>query len=203
MILSNEGIRAALQTGQISISPEPQPDQYTTSAVDLILGDADLFRVWDAPKFSAPGVKVELNLAEQEFGKTAFGYLTTPRLESDGTFILPPYGKCPLHFLAMTRERVCLKRESLIAARVEGRSSFARIGLIVHLTAPTIHAGFQGPITLEIINFGPFHVKFVPFKTRLCQLIFERLETQPQGEPVTAFQEQTTPAGESRLSRLS
>jgi deoxycytidine triphosphate deaminase len=43
--------------------------------------------------------------------------------------------------LATTRERVHLRHEARIAARVEGRSSLARVGLIVHLTAPTIHAG--------------------------------------------------------------
>ena len=42
---------------------------------------------------------------------------------------------------------------------------------MVHLTAPTIHAGFNGTITeddLEMVNHGPFHLKFVPSQTRVC-----------------------------------
>jgi dCTP deaminase len=47
--------------------------------------------------------------------------------------------------LAITRERVHLNKSSYkLAAGVEGRTSLARIGIIVHLTAPTIHAGFNG-----------------------------------------------------------
>lgn len=198
MILSNEGIQQALRQGQISITPAPTPDQYTTSAVDLFLGAADVCRVWDRGKFNLPGVKVELNLALQDFGRTALGYLVEAHHELDGSVILPPYHMEPVHLLAMTRERVCLNREARLAARVEGRSSFARLGLLVHLTAPTIHAGFRGPITLEIINFGPFCVKLVPSQTRICQLIFERLESEPIGEPVTAFQNQTSPAGDPK-----
>jgi dCTP deaminase len=198
MILSNEGIQQAIAKGQIGIDPAPAADQYTTSAVDLILGGTEVCKVWDRAKFTVVGVKVELNLALQEFGKTAAAYLVPATCERDGTVILPPFVTEPAHLLAMTRERVCLNREAKLAARVEGRSSFARLGLVVHLTAPTIHAGFRGPITLEIINFGPFYLRFVPGQTRICQLIFERLESEPIGGPVTAFQDQTTPAGDPR-----
>lgn len=48
--------------------------------------------------------------------------------------------------LAITHERVELPKESKIAARVEGRSTLARLGLAVHMTAPTIHCGFAGNI---------------------------------------------------------
>ena len=74
----------------------------------------------------------------------------------------------------------------------------ARIGIIVHLTAPTIHAGFGGSIALEMINFSPFYLKMVPNKTRICQLIVERLESDPTREINTAFQGQTVPTGEKR-----
>ncbi len=49
-----------------------------------------------------------------------------------------------------------------LAARVEGRSSWARCGLLVHFTAPTIHAGFKGPIILEICNLGPATISLRP-----------------------------------------
>jgi hypothetical protein len=45
--------------------------------------------------------------------------------------------------------------------------------------APTIHAGFDGFITLEVINHGPFDLKLVPHRTTMCQYIFERLSETP------------------------
>jgi dCTP deaminase len=138
MILSDAGIQEAIKQGQLEISPTPQLDQYTTSAVDLFLADG--FHGWDQSKFTIPGVTVSLNLAEQRYGATAAGYLKPLSIERDGSFILPPYHESPRPVLAMTRERVHLKPGSRLAARVEGRSSLARIGLMVHLTAPIIHA---------------------------------------------------------------
>jgi dCTP deaminase len=105
---------------------------------------------------------------------------------------LPPFQKHPWHFLAQTRERITLSHK--VAARVEGRSSLARTGLIVHLTAPIIHSGFDATITLEMINFGPFFLKLAP-GMRICQIVFEKLETPASGEIRTIFQHQTEPGG--------
>jgi dCTP deaminase len=75
--------------------------------------------------------------------------------------------------LGWTAERVHLKSIARIAARVEGKSSLARLGLAIHVTAPTIHTGFEGQIQLELINHGP-----LPIRLRkgmpICQLIFEQ-----------------------------
>jgi dCTP deaminase len=193
MILSDAGIKQAIHLRQLEISPEPKEDQYTTSAVDLFLGN--VFQGWDETPFKVPGSRVELNLAEQKFQATAAGFLRDLPLEQDGCFVLTPYAKSPLPVLAMTREKVHLKPGSKLAARVEGRSSFARLGLMVHLTAPTIHANFNAPITLEMINHGPFFLRLVPGKTRICQLIVERLESDPAADIRTDFQHQSKPSG--------
>ena len=196
MILSDDDIRSALRDGLIEIDPPPEADQYTTSAVDLTLGDE--FLIWDKEKLTVPGLTLELNLAEQQYQLTARQYLKKLPCESDGSVVLPPYGKSPWHILGLTNELVHLKADSRLAARVEGRSSHARLGLVVHLTAPTIHAHFRGRITLEIINFGPFTLRLVPRKTRICQLIFERLESAPGGEIATRFQGQTSSKGRTK-----
>jgi dCTP deaminase len=196
MILSNDGIKKALQKGALEISPAPDETQYTTSAVDLHLGDE--FYGWDASKLQVLGVKVELDLSAQKFNETARAYLVPLKKQDDGSIIFPPFREHPWHMLAITRERVHLNRDYKLAARVEGRSSLARIGIIVHLTAPTIHAGFNGKITLELINFSPFYLKMVPNKTRICQLIVELLESEPTREINTAFQGQTVPSGEKK-----
>jgi len=193
MILSNQGIKRALDAGDLIIDPLPEADQYTTSAVDFFVGSD--FRCWDEKIFKVSGATVTLNLAEQKFQMTAAAYLRKMELEKDGTFLFPPYAKTGTHVLGITRELVHLKMGSKLAARVEGRSSLARIGLVVHLTAPTIHAGFKGNITLEIINHSPFWLKLEPNKTRLCQIIFEQLESDPSSEIKTDFQGQTSPSG--------
>lgn len=193
MVLSDEGIKGALACGAIEIDPLPDEDQYQTSSVDIFLGDS--FRIWDPARFTARGVDVHLNLAEQTFQNTANAYAIPAPREADNSVILPPFSREPRVLLCLTRERLHLRKESALAARVEGRSSLARIGLVVHLTAPIIHAGFNGPITLEIVNHGPFYVKFVPNRTRICQFIFERLEKAALGELNTSFQGQTTPIG--------
>src|SRR5262249_40241594 len=59
-----------------------------------------------------------------------------------------------------------------LAARVEGKSSLARLGLVIHMTAPTIHADFEGRIRLEMMNHGAVPIRLWP-GMRICQLIFE------------------------------
>jgi dCTP deaminase len=193
MILSNTGIQQCLAAGEIEIDPRPGADQYTTSAVDLFLGGE--FQIWNPDVFQVPGASVVLDLAQQSFLLTAKAYLKSLSPSQDGSVIFPPFREVPAHMLAITRERVDLKKTSRLAARVEGRSSLARLGLLVHLTAPIIHSGFRGVITLEMVNLGPFHLKLVPQKTRICQLVFERLESDPAGEIATAFQGQGKPSG--------
>lgn len=197
MILSDEGIKRALASGEIEIDPAPAPDHYAPSAVDITLGDISTFFVWDLDRFKTPGVSVTLNLHEQRFGQTLKQYSRPVVPEKDGSVILRPYHIEPNVMLCQTLQRIFLKPESKLAARVDGRSSGARSGLLVHLTAPTIHAGFSGTITLEMVNLGPFDLKLVPKQSRICQYVFERLETPPVIEMKSTFQHQTTPHGKT------
>ncbi|MBF0568171.1 MAG: dCTP deaminase [Nitrospirae bacterium] len=79
------------------------------------------------------------------------------------------------------------------AARIEGKSSYARFGLLVHFTAPTIHADFSGTITLELMNLGPFPITLYP-NVPICQIVFEKVEGEIANSP-SQFQGQTTPEG--------
>jgi dCTP deaminase len=90
--------------------------------------------------------------------------------------------------LGFTREIIQLPVRSRIAARVEGKSSLARIGVGVHVTAPTIHAGFgvdptrpdqRGTvIQLEIFNLAEWSV-ILDVGMRICQLILEEVREVP------------------------
>jgi dCTP deaminase len=89
--------------------------------------------------------------------------------------------------LGFTQQRIRLPTRSRIVARVEGRSSLARLGVGVHVTAPTIHAGFGArnaastgaPIQLEIFNLGEWTV-VLDVGMPICQLIFEEVREMPQ-----------------------
>ncbi len=190
MILSDGEIKAAIRLGKIGIDPLPTEEQYTTSALDLVLGD-EILRLKTSEELKAEepkGVerpiivdptKVVVRDLLQKYAKPL------PR-EPDGSFILQPNQ----FVLGITRESVTLPRTSKIAARVEGRSTLARLGLVVHLTAPTIHAGFSGPIVLEMCNFGNYHLLLTPGRLHICQLIFERLGKIPTGPLRTKYQRQ-------------
>jgi len=73
------------------------------------------------------------------------------------------------------------------------------MGLAVHLTAPTIHAGWEGKITLEMVNLGGWPIKLRPGELRICQLVFERVGEFPDSENDSdsppQFQGQRSPAG--------
>ena len=120
---------------------------------------------------------------------------------------IDPTARYPLKpetlILGCTKEYVDLK-QSRLAARVEGTSSLARYGLSIHLTAPTIHAGFQGTIRLEIINHG--HYPNILWRDmRICQIIFEQTFGTPEKDYEGQFagQRPTYPATEPTFSKRS
>jgi deoxycytidine triphosphate deaminase len=84
---------------------------------------------------------------------------------------------------------------------VNAKSTRARTGIIVHFTAPTIHAGWEGKITLEIANFGPFHL-VLQENDVIAQLTVATISSAPDltlkvGRSMTAQQVDVTgkPAG--------
>ena len=138
MILSNREIHKALDEERLSIFPEPSPRHkfegvdcpYNTSSVDLRLGNEI---VW--PKEDRP---IALDLTRGSIAS----YLSS-NSEKRSISKSEPFQLKPNHFiLAKTLETVhfpIVDSTICLAARVEGKSSFARCGLLVHFTAPTIH----------------------------------------------------------------
>jgi len=113
---------------------------------------------------------------------------TSPEDVTTHGFDLPP--NAPYNFiLGWTFERIYLPHTSRLCARVEGKSSLGRMGLGVHVTAPTIHSGFghnrQNPndhgarLRLEIWNVGPLPIELVQ-GMRICQLIIEEVREVPR-----------------------
>lgn len=75
--------------------------------------------------------------------------------------------------LGITKERITLPGD--ICGWLNSRSRFARLGLMVHITAPFIQPGVDNKQVLEIYNAGPNNLEIIPGE-RLCQLILERCE---------------------------
>jgi dCTP deaminase len=106
--------------------------------------------------------------------------------------------------LAQTLEKVTIPND--LVGFVEGRSSYARVGVTIHVTAPKIDPGFCGHITLEMANFGQAPVELCAEEARPAQLMLFRIST-PLGEnhvygsgPNDGFQHQNRPipSGEPR-----
>jgi dCTP deaminase len=180
MLLSDREILAALERGAVRITPLPDVRFLSSSALDLSLGGE--IRVWQtssgSPEVVRPG---QAGFEFLEFAEQRTRALEIP---PDG-FDLPPRG----FVLGWTRELVQFPHRSRIAARVEGKSTLARLGLGIHVTAPTIHAGFGydprdpekvgNPIQLEIFNIGTFAIRLEKGMA-ICQLIFEEVHGTPQ-----------------------
>ena len=143
------------------------------------------------------GVKVSLANGIKPIEDAGF-YLTRDLEEKDKlgqpeTFTL----KSKMFVLAMTYEKVTVPLNMI--ARIEGRSTYARVGLSMHQTAPWIQPGYEGQITLEIMNNGPLQIELTPIHDRPCQLTFFQLsspvpKTESYGSRETdVYQGQTHP----------
>ena len=192
MILSDLAIQQALRDRELIIDPEPPLEHYNTSAVDLRLGES--LKAWREDLINARGVDLRLWYDDIDFPTTMANFIQDAPLEA-GAFILQPRQFA----LGQTLEKVGFPIAGRLAARVEGRSSLARLGVVVHLTAPTIHNDFGGEegarITLEIINMGPFRIGLRPGRTRICQLIIERVEGEIGGDQQGQFRLQQDQIG--------
>lgn len=108
---------------------------------------------------------------------------------SQGLLILPPGGFA----LASTLERVEIPND--LAGRLEGKSSLARSGLVIHTTAGFVDPGFRGYPTLELANVGNSHLYIHP-RALVCQMAFEVLDKpaeRPYGHPdrTSKYQDQS------------
>jgi dCTP deaminase len=99
--------------------------------------------------------------------------------------------------LAETLEVITVPRDMI--ARVEGRSTYARMGLSMHQTAPWLQPGWTGKIILEIMNNGKITIELTPEIDHPCQITFFQLTSELAkelaygGKPGDVYQEQLHP----------
>jgi len=174
MILSQVNLRAAVEAGEISFTPPIEEKQWGEASIDLRLG-------FSFTRISEAG-SMTLSVADglATLGKS--GLWATKELQLKDAlrdrerFVLEP-GK---FVLAMTYESIKVPKNMI--ALVEGRSTYARVGLSMHQTAPWIQPSWSGPIILEIMNHGPLRIELTPVIDRPCQLTFFELKTELPSE---------------------
>ncbi|GGI03313.1 dCTP deaminase [Egicoccus halophilus] len=187
MILSDRSIRSALQTGRLVV--EPLDDgAVQPSSVDVRL--APHFRVFANHRYAMIDVRQEqpdlTDLVEVPLGE--------PFVLHPGEFVL-----------GSTLERIALPDD--LVARIEGKSSLARLGLVIHSTAGFVDAGFAGDVTLELSNVATLPILLYP-GMRIAQFAFFQLDTpaeHPYGSraPGSKYQGQQGPtASRYHLNRI-
>ncbi|CAN5890074.1 dCTP deaminase [soil metagenome] len=166
MLLSDRDIRAEVDAGRVSLEPYAA-DLVQPSSVDVRLDR--LFRVFENHRYP------HIDPAEEQPELTRMVQPTggEPFILHPGEFVL-----------GSTYEIVTLPDD--IAARLEGKSSLGRLGLLTHSTAGFIDPGFTGHVTLELSNAATLPIKLWP-GMKIGQLCFFRLSSaseHPYGSAV-------------------
>ncbi|CAA9577241.1 MAG: Deoxycytidine triphosphate deaminase (dUMP-forming) [uncultured Thermomicrobiales bacterium] len=178
MILSDGTIRRLLADSRLVIDPL-EDSQIQPASVDIRLGSTFLAFRRHTSECIDPR---EMNDALME----------PMTVDNDRPFILHP-GE---FVLGTTLERLTLPND--IVARVEGKSSLGRLGLLIHATAGFVDAGWtNGQITLELSNVAPLPIKLWP-GMKIGQLSFMQMDApaeRPYGHPAlnSKYQGQSGP----------
>jgi dCTP deaminase len=195
VILSDRDIVQAAHDGRILIDPPLDLANLESTALNLRVGDD--FRVWKKD-LQAQATRTHIDLDNIDLA-SIIG-LTDPILpDAAGVVSIAPSAFVLVRTFEYINLLLLLKAK--LAARVEGRSKQARLGMTAHITAPTIHAGFRGKIVLEILNHGPFWLDVRPNQSKLCQLVFEEVKRIPQRGGSASFTDQSTPLGTPKNPR--
>ncbi len=153
-VLTKNQILQQIQKGNIKIEPFNK-DRVGPASVDLRLDNK--FRVFKKIHGTFPA-KEEADHED-----------VTEYLEVNDYFLLMPGESV----LGITKEKVSLPEN--ICGWLEGRSTFARLGLTVHVTASFMHPGISSKQVLEINNVSSIPLELYP-GTYICQFIFQRCE---------------------------
>jgi dCTP deaminase len=174
MILSDRTIREQIEAGRIVIDPF-DPACVQPSSVDLHV-DAE-FRVFRNNRYPFIDVKQAQDLTE------------LVEVKPDEPFILHP-GE---FVLGSTLERVAIPDD--LVARLEGKSSLGRLGLLIHSTAGYVDPGWDGYLTLELSNVANLPITIYP-GMKIGQISFFQLTTPaetPYGGAGSKYQGQRGP----------
>ncbi len=157
MILSDKDLKEYLKSGRIKVKPLEE-EQIRSIGIDLRLGNE--FKLFKMNHKS----HIDPSKDDIEDGVEVL------KVKDGSNFIIHP-GE---FLLGVTKENVELPDD--ISARIDGRSSLGRLGIIVHSTAGRVDPGWSGFLTLEISNIGKLPVALIP-GMRFCSLVFETISS--------------------------
>ncbi|MDV3222582.1 dCTP deaminase [Intrasporangium sp.] len=160
MLLSDKDIRAEIDAGRVVLDPY-DPAMIQPSSIDVRLDK--YFRLFDNHKYPY------IDPAQEQPELTR---LVEVGADED-SFVLHP-GE---FVLGSTLETVTLPDD--LAARVEGKSSLGRLGLMTHATAGFVDPGFSGHVTLELSNVATLPIMLYP-GMKIGQLAFFRLSSSAE-----------------------
>lgn len=162
MILSKPDILKYLAEGRLGFDPAINPEtQVKQCSIDLHLGIN--FAVFKDPPGFITAIQEDKSLWESED--------LWQRHNDVEEFMLQPRG----FVLAQTLETVLIPPD--LVGLIEGRSSWARMGVSIHVTSPKIDPGFNAQITLEMTNLSPVPVRLRAGIDQPAQLMLVRLST--------------------------
>ena len=161
MILSDVDLRKAIAAGRIGVDPFDD-SAIQPSSIDVRVDS--LFRVFRNHTAGVIDVKRDMS-----------GLAELVEIPADGVFMLHP-GE---FVLGSTLERVSVPDD--LVARIDGKSSLGRLGLLIHSTAGFVDPGWEGNITLELANVASLPITIYP-AMRIGQLSFMQM-TSPAERP--------------------
>jgi dCTP deaminase len=156
VLLSDRDIRAELEADRVVLDPY-DPSMLQPSSIDVRLDK--YFRLFDNHKYPF----IDPATDQPELTRLV-------EADNDEAFVLHP-GE---FVLGSTYEAVTLPDD--VAARLEGKSSLGRLGLLTHSTAGFIDPGFSGHVTLELSNVATLPIKLWP-GMKIGQMCFFRLSS--------------------------
>jgi len=151
--LGRERILKLIEEGLIRIEPFAK-DQVGSASIDLHLGDT--FRVFEKTR-DVFHIREDADYKE---------LTRTVKVEKDNYFLIMPNELVQ----GITEENLTFPAS--LSGRIEGRSRFARLGLLIHLSSGFIQPGSTGRVVLEILNVSPLPLALHP-GTAICQVIIE------------------------------
>ena len=160
MILSDKDIKKYIKEGKIKITPKPNfKEQLGPCSLDLHLGN--IFKTFRPSQYPYLDLKRKVDFEK---------FMEEVKVQDDAPFILQPKE----FVLAITKEEFTLSND--LMARLDGRSSIGRLGVVVHSTAARFDPGWQGKAVMELGNLGIMPVVLYS-GMRICALTFETLSS--------------------------
>lgn len=145
-----------------------QDEQVQPCSIDLRLSEV----FWVPKKNFIKNVPIDLR--KSSLSKMVSDYCWERKtLSEDACITLKPREMV----LGRTYEKFTIPSD--LAGAIEGRSSFARLGLMIHCTGDFINPGYRGQMTLQLVNLSPFTIKIFPY-IPICQLKLVKLTGVPE-----------------------